>query len=157
VHWIRAIDIAAPPALVWRWICQLRVAPYSYDWIDNLGARSPQQLTPGLENLAVGQTMLRIFRIVDFARDEHVTIAVNARSSRLPAYAMAYVITSQTQSASRLVVHIRASGPRGILRRPVRVMLSMLSAVDLMMMRRQLRNFKALAERDAMMMLDDEL
>lgn len=149
VHWVRAIDVAAPPGLLWRWICQLRVAPYSYDWIDNLGARSPQQLTPGLEKLAVGQKVLRIFRIVDFARDEHVTIAVNARADRLPPYAMAYVITSTTPSTSRLVVHIRASAPPGILKRLGRVGLAMLSAVDLLMTRRQLRNLKALAERDA--------
>src|SRR5277367_587469 len=96
LHWVRAIDIAAPSALVWRWICQLRAAPYSYDWIDNLGVRSPQQLTPGLEELAVGQKVLRIFRIVDFVQDEHVTVMVNARSGRLPPYAVAYVITGQT-------------------------------------------------------------
>jgi hypothetical protein len=148
VHWVRAIDVAAPPALLWRWVCQLRVAPYSYDWIDNFGARSPQQLTPGLDELAVGQKALRIFRIVDFARDEHVTLAVSARSERLPGYAMAYVITSQASSLSRLVVHIRTGAPAGILNRPGRIVLSMLSAVDLMMVRRQLRNLKALAERD---------
>jgi hypothetical protein len=148
VHWVRAIDVAAPPALLWRWICQLRVAPYSYDWIDNRGVRSPQQLTPGLDDLAVGQKVLRIFRIVDFVRDEHMTVAVNTGSHRLPPYAMAYVITSQASSRSRLVVHIRTSAPAGIVNRPGRVMLSVLSAVDLMMVRRQLRNLKALAERD---------
>ena len=73
-HWVRAIDVAAPPALLWRWICQLRRAPYSYDWIDNLGKRSPQQLTPGLDQPAVGQTVLRIFRIASFARDQHLTV-----------------------------------------------------------------------------------
>jgi hypothetical protein len=149
VHWVRAIDVAAPPAVLWRWICQLRVAPYSYDWVDNLGARSPQQLTPGLERLAVGQKVLRIFRIVDFARDGHVTIALNARAGGLSPYAMAYVITSRTPPTSRLVVHVRARKPRGILRRPGSVGLTMLSAVDLLMTRRQLRNLKALAERDA--------
>ncbi len=148
-HWVRAIDVAAPPALLWRWICQLRRAPYSYDWIDNLGKRSPQQLTPGLDQPAVGQTVLRIFRIASFARDEHLTVMLDSTSRRRPPYAMAYVVTPKGPSASRLVVHIRASAPHRLPKHARRVLLALLAPVDLIMTRRQLRNLKALAERDA--------
>jgi hypothetical protein len=148
-HWVRAIDVAAPPALLWQWICQLRGAPYSYDWIDNLGKRSPQQLTPGLDQPAVGQTVMRIFRIASFARDEHLTVMLDPTSRRRPPYAMAYVVTPKGPSASRLVVHIRASSPHGLPKRARRVLLAMLAPVDLMMTCKQLRNLKALAERDA--------
>lgn len=36
-RWIRCIDINAPAPHVYRWLCQLTVAPHSYGWIDNLG------------------------------------------------------------------------------------------------------------------------
>ena len=50
----RAITINAPVSDVWPWVAQVRLAPYSYDWIDNLGRRSPRQLV-GLHEPQVGE------------------------------------------------------------------------------------------------------
>jgi hypothetical protein len=50
----RGVRVEAPAAAVWPWVAQVRLAPYSYDWIDNLGRRSPQQLV-GLPEPRVGE------------------------------------------------------------------------------------------------------
>ena len=52
-YW-RAIDIEAPAPLVFRWLCQLRVTPYSYDLLDNLGRPSARRIIPELQDLQPG-------------------------------------------------------------------------------------------------------
>ncbi|MFF5980606.1 hypothetical protein ACFY78_17350 [Streptomyces olindensis] len=72
----RGITVHADRAVVWRWLCQMRVAPYSYDWIDNYGRRSPRTLTPGADDLEIGQPILVIFQVVGFERDHHITVQI---------------------------------------------------------------------------------
>lgn len=153
----RGITIDAPAACVWRWLCQLRVAPYSYDLIDNFGRRSPQHLTPGLDQLSVGQTVMLMFELIDFAApsaidraaEAHLTIAVKRwpRFKRLLGDAViSYVVVPVTPSRTRLLAKLRMRyppAPVGLIER------ALLPWGDLVMMRRQLLNFKALAERDA--------
>lgn len=70
-----AIDIAAPPTIVFSWWCQLRVAPYSCDVLDNLARRSPRHRTPGLAEPEVGQRFMFLFALRSFIDDEHITCA----------------------------------------------------------------------------------
>lgn len=86
----RAVDVRAPDAVTWRWLCQLRVAPYSHDWIDNLGRRSPRSLTPGVDDLAPGQRINTIFRITSF--DEGRSIAMRTMPNRVGDVACTYVV-----------------------------------------------------------------
>jgi hypothetical protein len=140
----RAVNVAAPSELVFRWLCQLRAAPYSYDWIDNLGRRSPRELTPGLEALEVGQTVMTIFRLMTFEEGRSITVKSISRLFGL--VAVSYVAEPQGPGQSRLVVKLIFKAPRGLLGTVGR---ALLPAGDLVMMRKQLLTLKALAERSA--------
>jgi hypothetical protein len=143
----RGITVRAAPAVVFRWLCQMRVAPYSYDWIDNGGRRSPPSLTPGLDQLAVGQPMMRIFSLVEFARDRHVTLRIKhgtRAGSLFGDLAMSYLIVPEDASRCRLLVKIAMRCPPGLTGTLMRWGLPW---GDFVMMRRQLLNFKTLAER----------
>ncbi|GAB2481847.1 SRPBCC family protein [Jatrophihabitans fulvus] len=137
----RGVDVAAPPSVVFRWVCQVRVAPYSYDLVDNLGRRSPRTLTPGLDRLEVGQRFGVVFRIRSFATDEHVTAAGRFGGGRV---ALTYRVVA-TDGGCRLLGRI-AFETRG---RLGRMLSTPLVLGDLVMMRKQLRTLRALAERSA--------
>jgi hypothetical protein len=140
----RAVDVDAPAGLVFRWLCQLRVAPYSYDWIDNLGRRSPRQVTEGLDELSVGQRFMTIFRLAAFEEGRSITLDSTTRA--FGRVAVTYQVTSATAHRSRLVANLAFVAPRRLYGR---VMRQLLPAGDLVMMRKQLLTLKALAERDA--------
>jgi len=143
---LRALDIDAPAELVYRWLCQLRVAPYSYDWLDNLGRRSPRTLTPGLDQLAVGQRFL-IARITDFAYGEHLTGRATPGARRVfGVLAISYRVAERGPARSRLVVRLDLVEPVTLAQR---LRHTLLGWGDLVMMRKQLRTLKELAERDA--------
>lgn len=147
-RWVRAVDVDAPAELVWRWLCQLRVAPYSYDLLDNGGRRSPQELTPGLDALEPGQRMMSIFRLASFAPSEHVTLVGRPRAP-LPLTVLTYAVRELDAGRSRLTMHALLRLPR-VARNPAgRAGLALLRVGDLVMARRQLLNLRALAERDA--------
>jgi hypothetical protein len=127
------------------WLCQLKAAPYSYDWIDNRGSRSPRELTPGLEQLAVGQRVMGLFELVAFEPDRHLTAVLRARGTRelFGELAASYVVVPRGPARARLVVKLVirwAHGPLAWAMRPL------LAWGDLVMMRRQLLTLKALAE-----------
>jgi hypothetical protein len=144
--YFRGITVRAAPERLFRWLCQMRVAPYSYDWIDNRGHRSPRALTPDLERLAIGQSMMRIFSIVDFAKDRHITLRIKHATGAFSLFgdlALTYLIVPDSPSSCRLLVKIVVRYPRSI---TGAIMRRVLPWGDLVMMRRQLLNFRSLAE-----------
>ena len=107
----RAVDVDAPPETVFAWLCQLRVAPYSYDWIDNWGRRSPRERDPALEQLEVGQRFMTIFRLEAFERPHHVTLWHDGVFGK--------VAGTYAATPGRLVVKLLWCYPGGPVRRAV--------------------------------------
>jgi hypothetical protein len=91
--YFRAIDVKAPSEILFRWLCQLKVGSYSYDWLDHLERMffqvsdsipdrpSPEQLLPGVENLAIGQRVMGIFKLVEFEQNRHLTIVLDDKQA----------------------------------------------------------------------------
>lgn len=145
----RAIDVDAPPDRVFRWLCQLKVAPYSYDWLDNAGRRSPDRLIEGVDHLAVGQRVMSIFKLVDFETNRFMTLETKGIGPFGPV-----TVTYQTlpgsdsdvdSTGTRLIARLRMAFPRNILGDATRIGLSF---GDWIMMRKQFLTLKALAERE---------
>ena len=142
----RALTVDAPPSLLFRWLCQLRAAPYSYDWLDNLGRQSPRRLTPGLDRLQVGQRIMTVFRLAAFERDRHITAVLTRLPSLFGDLAVTYLIVPGSEQRCRLVVKLAVAYPRTPIGAAMR---GLLPAGDLVMMRKQLLTLGKLAERDA--------
>ena len=129
----RAISIAAPPPIMFAWLCQLRVAPYSYDFLDNLGRRSPRERSPELVGLEAGQRFMTIFALQSFVDGEHITL-------RSKGVAVTYRVQPEG-AGSRLHVRVWFGGPW--------LVAHVLACGDLVMMRKQLLTLKSLAEYEA--------
>lgn len=142
--WYRAISVNAPAEIVFRWICQLRVAPYSYDWIDNLGRQSPRRLIDGLERLRTGQRVMTIFRVDDFSLGNFITIVLcPPRSVLCSDLRITYLCVPMVRNQTRLMVRVQICYPKHPFRSILR---SVLPPGDLFMMRKQLLTLKQLAE-----------
>lgn len=141
----RALDVEAAPEAVFRWLAQLRVAPYSYDWIDNFGRRSPRRLTPGLGELERGQRFMGIFRLVDLDPGRQLTLRTDRTTWAFGEIAVTYGVEERAPASCRLVVKLVGRSPGGLRGLPWRFLAA---PADLVMMRKQLLTLKALAEDD---------
>ncbi len=144
--WFRAVTVQADPDTVFRWLCQLKVAPYSYDLVDNLGRASPRALTPGAERLQLGQRVMTIFELVSFDHGDHLTIAMRDRWALrvFGELALTYTVRGGAPPGfCRLVVKVVVRDPPG---RWGGLRTRALAWGDLAMMRQQLLTLRELAE-----------
>jgi hypothetical protein len=129
------VRVGAPADAVWPWVAQVRLAPYSYDWIDNLGRRSPRDLV-GLPGPEVGDRFTtaggrEVGRIVSVDPGKQLTGTI------MGAF-MSYVLIPQEHDVTRLLLKV--------VTRTRRWAALGLSVGDLVMARRQLLTLKQLAE-----------
>ncbi len=136
----RGVTVRARPERVWPWAAQIRLAPYSYDWIDNLGRRSPQTLR-GLSEPVVGEPFSSalggrpVGRILAVEPGQQLTATIMGA-------VMSYVLVPVGDGLrTRLLLKVVSAGGRMIA--------PLLCVGDLIMARRQLLNLAALAERTA--------
>jgi hypothetical protein len=133
----RAVTVDTSPDRLWPWIAQIRLAPYSYDWIDNLGRQSPQEIRPAPEP-APGQRFSTaagrpVGLILSVSTGEQLT-------GQIMGAVMSYVLVPFSDGmATRLLLKIVIPRRRWTGRLVV--------LGDLVMARRQLLNLKQLAER----------
>jgi hypothetical protein len=132
----RGATVHAAPGVVWPWVTQIQWAPYSYDWIDNLGHRSPRRLldtpapVPGEHFTSAANRPLG--RLLSVEPQVHYT-------GRILDAVMSYLLVPAGEDTTRLLLKIVMSGHRWFA--------PALSVGDLVMARRQLLNIKRLAER----------
>jgi hypothetical protein len=132
----QGVGVEAPAEEVWPWVAQVRLAPYSYDWIDNLGRRSPRELV-GLPEPQAGERFTtaagrELGRIVSVEPGKQLTGTI------MGAF-MSYVLVPHEDDTTRLLLKVAM--------RTSRWTALALSVGDLIMARPQLLNLKRLAER----------
>ncbi|MBL7996714.1 hypothetical protein JNM05_15215 [bacterium] len=144
--YFRGITIDAKPDVIFQWLIQMRLAPYSYDWINNLGRASPRRILNDQPDLQIGQTMMHIFDVVQFNIPYDLTLRVKPRSFGQLLFGdilLSYQIVPVDNHSSRLLVKIKRKfnrGPLGVFMR------HFLPWANLIMHRKQLMLFKELSE-----------
>ena len=132
----RGVTVHAGAATVWARVRQVRLAPYSYDLVDNLGRRSPRDRRD-LPDPQTGDPFTRAL-----GRDRGRVVAVDPGrelTATIMGAHLSYAVLPQDRGV-RLVLKVVA--------RTSRWLAPALSVGDLLMARKQLLTLKELSELD---------
>jgi uncharacterized protein YndB with AHSA1/START domain len=145
----RAVDIAAPPEVVWPWLVQMgaytRAGWYSYDHVDNAGESSAERIVPELQHLAVGDVLPtshdgRGFTVERIEPGRSLVLAIRQPDSVLSlTFALRPVASGHTRLVTRLRLHVETTVP-GL------SFLAVMDFGDFLMERRMLLGIKRRAE-----------
>ena len=144
---LRHIAIRAGASDVYSWIKQFRIAPYSYDFLDNRGSKSPGYIIDNLPPLKINAHFLLAFHIFRFEENIFITgrfcVPINPPVNR---YVKEMFIEYRIQElGTHIILWCKIKGwfnnniaSKGFFR--------IFSVVNLIMTRRQLRKIKKLSE-----------
>ena len=137
--WTGPWTCAAPAAVTFRWLCQLRAAPYSYDLIDNGGrrARGADARAGPARGRAADVPDLHA-RLVRARVVTHPATDIGAGPAGVRRRGDTYAVRPTGPATSRILARVRTRRARP---GPARA----LGWGDLIMIRKQLRTFAALA------------
>ncbi|WP_051204250.1 hypothetical protein [Nocardioides sp. CF8] len=144
-HLVRSVSVEAAPEVVFRWLLQMQLAPYSYDLLDNWGRRSPRHLVEGLD-VRVGTAMMDIFTVTAIVPDRVLELTltdpgpVRAFGPLVCTYQAVPRVGGTTLRCDIFLTPRHGLG---------RVRAFLLAWGDLVMMRKQLLTFRRLSEQTA--------
>jgi hypothetical protein len=144
---LRCIEISANTSDIFVWLKQLRIAPYSYDFIDNRCRMSPDYIIENLPPLKVNTHYLLSFHIFEFLENSFIACRFcepinQPLSFYMKALYIEYRIEEQGPKA-RLWCKIKGYYNRDISSKGFFFIFSILNKI---MMSRQLKNIKKLSE-----------
>ena len=145
---LRSIEISAGRSHVFSWLSQLRIAPYSYDYIDNRGRRSPYFIVRNLPSIKNGTHCLLAFHIHAFKENSFLVCRFcEPINPPLHMFLKGLYIEYRLEEHSgntRLWCKVLGFVNRGIVSRTAFLMIL---GINRIMLRRQLKNIKKLSEK----------
>lgn len=144
---VRHIEIQAGASDIYIWLKQLRVAPYSFDLLDNRGRKSPDYIIENLPPLKVNSHFLLAFHIYSFEENKYIAgrfcVPVNPPVNRyMREMYVEYMITEQ-ETTSTLWFKVRGWYNKGLASSGF---FRIFSIVNLCMTKWQLRKIRKLSE-----------
>lgn len=152
-----AITIQSPPRNVWPWLVQMgsgRAGWYSYDFIDNGGRRSAEEILPEFQHISLGDVFPALpkvrdaFTVLQFEREHSLVLGWRAADGTLFT-TWAFELEGLQGGGTRLIVRGRVGcgyRPHGL---PTWVAMLIAPSAHFIMERKQMLDIKERAEREA--------
>jgi hypothetical protein len=147
---IRHIEISAGASDIYVWLKQLRIAPYSYDFLDNRGIRSPEYIIENLPPLRINSHFLLVFHILGFEENRFIAgrfcVPVNPPVNLVMKEMFIEYRIQGTGSGAVLWCKIKGRFKNDVVSKGF---FDIFSAVNKVMTKRQFRRIKDLSELNA--------